>query len=80
MTGSVDAERLPIHPRALELFRTGHYDLASARLIAADEWRLQQSRQESLVPIAITERPSRPPIGRLVGFERGTATESTGTP
>ncbi len=65
--GPAVADRFPWHPRALELFRQG-YDVGSARLIAADEHRLQQA-SEQLVPVVVTERPSSPPA-RMVGAER----------
>ncbi len=54
-------DRLPIHTRALELFRQG-FDSDSAAMIA----RLELEQRQRL---DADERPSRPP-GRLVGAER----------
>ena len=55
-------ERLPEHQRSLDLFRQG-YPLDLARAVALGELEQQQRND-------IDERPSKPPVGRLVGAER----------
>ncbi len=65
------ADRLPWHPRALELFRQG-YDVQIAGALAADEHRLlEETSPEYSVGAERQSRPPSSPPGRMVGADRG---------
>lgn len=63
------ADRLPFHARALELFKTGHYDTNLCRVIAADEYRLSGSPGDDSDGAERQLRPTSSPPGRMVGEE-----------
>ena len=79
-----DPDRLPEHARAFELFTEEHFDIETARILARSELehrvRLDADERQPIGNFSDPDCKLPKPLGRLVGFDRGEATESRGTP